>query len=74
MNPSMPPLGQSLVFGGVFVATALCTDTLYVLTAAAVAGKLRRRAASRRYGKYLAATSFIGLGIYAALTNPRGSR
>jgi threonine/homoserine/homoserine lactone efflux protein len=74
MDPGAAPLPQSLCFGCVFVAIALCTDTGYVLTASALASTLRRRSAWQHYGKYLSAMSFIGLGIYAACANPRTAK
>jgi threonine/homoserine/homoserine lactone efflux protein len=73
INPAISPLSQSLILGTVFVAIALCTDTMYVFTASALAGTLRLNSA-RPYGRYLAAASFIGLGIYAAVAGPRTPR
>jgi threonine/homoserine/homoserine lactone efflux protein len=73
MNPNASPLGQSLVFAGVFVSIALCTDTLYVLTAAVLAAKIRQRVAARPYARYVSAATFIGLGVYAALASPRSA-
>jgi threonine/homoserine/homoserine lactone efflux protein len=60
-----------LALGGIFVAVALCTDSLYVLTASALASTLRKQSHWRAYGQYLSAATFIGLGIYAAVANPR---
>jgi threonine/homoserine/homoserine lactone efflux protein len=74
MDPHAPPLGQSLLFGCIFVWIALCTDSLYALAAAAVATTLRRRSAWGRYGKYLSAASFFGLGMYAAIATPRSAK
>jgi threonine/homoserine/homoserine lactone efflux protein len=74
LDPQAPPLGQSLLYGSIFVAIAMCTDTLYVLCASALAGALRHRSSWRPYGRYLAAASFIGLGIYAAIASPRASK
>jgi threonine/homoserine/homoserine lactone efflux protein len=70
INQGASPLGQSLVFGFVFVSIALCTDTIYVLTASALASTMRQRSGWRPYGRYVSATSFIGLGIYAAFSKP----
>jgi threonine/homoserine/homoserine lactone efflux protein len=71
MDVNTPPLWQSLLFGFVFVSIALCTDTVYVLMSSGVALSLRHRSAWRRYGKYLSAASFFGLGMYAAFASPR---
>jgi threonine/homoserine/homoserine lactone efflux protein len=73
ISTNASPLEQSLVFGCVFVSIAMCTDTIYVLTASVVASKLRHRVGSRPFGRYLSAATFIGLGIYAALACPRGT-
>ncbi len=71
IDPHRPYLAQSLIFGGVFVAIAMCTDTLYVLAAAALAPAISSRSS---YGKYISGVTFIGLGIYAALASPRSSK
>jgi threonine/homoserine/homoserine lactone efflux protein len=74
IDPNASPPWQSLLFGCVFVAIALCTDTIYVLSASAVASTMRRRSAWRPYGRYVSAASFIGLGIYAAFAGPRSTK
>jgi threonine/homoserine/homoserine lactone efflux protein len=72
IRPNASPLGQSLILDCVFVAISLCTDTVYVLTASALALTMRSR--WRPYGRYFSAASFIGLGIYAALASPRSTK
>lgn len=62
------PLAQSLALGVCFVAVAACTDLLYVLAASVVAPRLSRSVRQARWGRRLAATSFIGLGLLTALT------
>jgi len=74
INPGASPLGQSLALGCVFVSIAMCTDTLYVLTASALAPAHWQRSRWRQYSRYVAAATFIGLGLYAALTNPRTAK
>jgi threonine/homoserine/homoserine lactone efflux protein len=74
ISSSAAALGQSLFLGCVFVAIALSTDTIYVLTASAVASSMRRRSERRPYGRYIAAASFIGLGFYAAFASPRSAK
>jgi len=74
IDPRRSSLGQSLILGGVFVAIAMCTDTLYVLAASALAPALTQRSRWLPCGKYLSAAAFIGLGIYAAFASPRSSR
>jgi threonine/homoserine/homoserine lactone efflux protein len=72
-SPAAPPLGQSMVLSAVFVAIALCTDTIYVCSASALAATLSR-SAWRPYGRYFSAASFIGLGLYAAVASPRSTK
>jgi threonine/homoserine/homoserine lactone efflux protein len=74
IDPGASPLWQSLVLSCVFVAIAVCTDTLYMLTASALAPAISRRGGSRSYGRYITAATFIGLGVYAALANPRPAK
>jgi threonine/homoserine/homoserine lactone efflux protein len=74
IDPGASPLWQSLVLSCVFVAIAICTDTLYMLTASALAPAISRRGGSRSYGRYITAATFIGLGVYAALANPRPAK
>jgi threonine/homoserine/homoserine lactone efflux protein len=74
IDPHRSYLGQSLILGGVFVAIAVCTDTLYVFAASALAPAITQRSRWLPYGKYLSAATFIGLGVYAAFASPRSSR
>jgi threonine/homoserine/homoserine lactone efflux protein len=74
ISPGASPLWQSLVLSCIFVAIAMCTDTIYMLTASALAPAIGRRGSSRPYGRYITAATFIGLGVYAALANPRSTR
>jgi threonine/homoserine/homoserine lactone efflux protein len=67
--PGVAPLPQTLLLGLVFVAVAVCTDTLYVCAAAAFARQLKRHAGVRGVGRYLAAATFLGLAAYAAFAN-----
>jgi len=71
INPDAAPLGQGLVLACVFVSIAICTDTIYVLAAAALATKLADRSATRTVGRYVTAATFIGLGVYAATAGRR---
>jgi threonine/homoserine/homoserine lactone efflux protein len=74
INPGASPLGQSLVFGCLFVSIAMCTDTMYALTASALAPAMGKRSRWGSYGRYLSAATFIGLGVYAAFGNPRSAK
>ena len=64
---------------------ASMTDAVYVLIASRIAPRLTGAAADAplhvpahgrpgRYGRYLTAGSFIGLGIYTALGTPRAGK
>ncbi len=55
---------QALVFGLVFIALGLVSDSLYALVAGTVGGALRRRRNLLRYGSGVV---FVGLGAAAAL-------
>jgi threonine/homoserine/homoserine lactone efflux protein len=68
------PLAQGLFLAAIFVAIALCTDTLYVLTASGLEGVIRRRPRWLPLGRYLGAATFVSLGVYAALSGPRPTR
>jgi threonine/homoserine/homoserine lactone efflux protein len=74
IDPHRSALGQSLLLGGVFVAIAMCTDTLYVLAASVLAPAITQRARWLPYGRYVSAAAFIGLGVYAAIASPPHSR
>jgi threonine/homoserine/homoserine lactone efflux protein len=71
IHPGAAPLAQTLFLGCVFVALAFCTDTVYVFAAASLAQRIRRHSRWRGYGRYVSAAAFMGLGVYAALANPR---
>jgi threonine/homoserine/homoserine lactone efflux protein len=64
MNPSSPPIVQSLMLGSTFVAIAAATDTSYALAAGALAPVLTRARGVRAFGRYLTGGCFIGLGSY----------
>jgi threonine/homoserine/homoserine lactone efflux protein len=72
ISPSAPAFGQSLVLGCVFVSIAMCTDSIYVLTAAALASRIGRGLSA--YSRFVSAATLIGLGVYAAFASPRPTR
>jgi threonine/homoserine/homoserine lactone efflux protein len=74
IDPAASALAQSLILGSVFVCIALCTDSIYALTASALASTVRRRTGWRPYGRLISAATYIGLGIYAALASPRTAK
>jgi threonine/homoserine/homoserine lactone efflux protein len=67
------PLAASILLGALFVIIAASTDTIYAVTASAIAPALTRAAALQAAGRYLSGGVFIGLGVLAALGGARGS-
>jgi threonine/homoserine/homoserine lactone efflux protein len=65
---------QSLILGCVFVFIAMCTDTMYALSASLLAGSIVRRSMWRPLGRYVSGVSLIGLGLCAALVSPRSAK
>jgi threonine/homoserine/homoserine lactone efflux protein len=61
---------QSIALGALFVAMAAVTDSAYALAAGAVAPLLRGNG-TRRIGKWLGGSMFIGLGLFAAFSGAR---
>jgi len=54
-----------------FVAIAAVSDASYVFLAGAIAPALRTASSTVRYGGYVAAGVYFGLGLYAALSSTR---
>lgn len=74
MSPNGSAIGQSVTLGTIFVAIAATTDCTYALLASAIAPRLRRRRGSRTVGRYLVACSFVGLGLFTAVTGSRTAK
>jgi threonine/homoserine/homoserine lactone efflux protein len=74
IDPRSAVMPQSLGLGIVFVSIAACTDSIYVLTAAAIANRITRQPRLRHFGRYLSAATFFGLGLYAAVASPRAAK
>lgn len=74
IDPAASPMQQSLFFGTAFVLIAACTDSLYVLAAERAAPALARLTQGRNLARYAAGTTFIALGLFAALADSRGER
>ena len=68
------PLRQSVVLGACFVLIASCTDSAYVLAAAAVSRAFARTGPGAAWTRYGAAAVYIGLGVATALTGSRGAK
>ena len=74
MDPAGSAIWQSISLGGVFVLIAAATDCAYVLAASAVAPLLGRMRRAGSVGRYMAAGTFIGLGIFTAVSGGRGAK
>ncbi len=61
-----PVAAQTLVLGGIFVALAAVTDSLYALSAGWLGSVLRRRTGAVRAQRWLTGTVYVGLGVVAA--------
>ena len=85
IDPAGSPMLQSVLLGALFVLIAASTDVVYVMVASRIlpalvdsergteaAGMARDRGRRHaRFGRYLSASTFFGLGIYTALAGPR---
>jgi len=71
IDPTHSALGQSVLFGALFVAVAGTTDTLWVLAASVAAPLLSRHQGAKRVGRYTSAGVYFGLGLFTALGGPR---
>lgn len=74
INPGAAAMPQSLLLGGAFVLMAACTDTLYVLAAAAAAPSLGRTPGGAAWGRWSQAAVYFGLGLYTAASGSRAGR
>lgn len=64
---------QSVSLGVVFVLIATVTDCFYVLAASTIAPLLGRTRGAGA-GRYITASTFIGLGIFTAMSGGRGKQ
>jgi len=71
IDPAGSAALQSMLFGAAFVSIAACSDTGYVLAAAAVAPALRGAGRWRARGRVATALVYFGLGAFTALSDPR---
>jgi threonine/homoserine/homoserine lactone efflux protein len=58
--------GQIAFLGCLFVGIALCSDTVYALLAAALAGRVRRGRTAARIRRWVSGSIFVALGVTAA--------
>jgi len=74
MGADSIPVLQGVVLGGLFVAIAAVTDTLYALAAGTGARMLASNASARSAGRYLTGGALIGLGLMTAFSGGRSGR
>jgi threonine/homoserine/homoserine lactone efflux protein len=74
LGPGAASLLQTAVLGGIFVAVAAVTDTVYAVVAGAVAPALARALVVQPFGRYVSGVTLVGLGLFTALTPSRSAR
>ena len=74
MDPGANPMLQGITLGGLFVVIAAITDSVYALAAGTLGPAIGRGPPFRRFGRWLSGTTFIGLGLFAALGGPDARR
>jgi threonine/homoserine/homoserine lactone efflux protein len=65
---------QGALLGVVFVAVAACTDSAYVLAAHLAGARLGKSQRFETVGRYAAAATYFGLGLFTAATGSRSGR
>jgi threonine/homoserine/homoserine lactone efflux protein len=65
---------QGALLGVVFVAVAACTDSAYVLAANLAGARLGKSRRFETIGRYAAAATYFGLGLFTAATGSRSGR
>lgn len=73
IRPGQPVAPQVLVLGCVYLATAVLTDTTYVLLAAWIAAKIARTERARRRRARVSALIYFALAAAALVIGDRGS-
>lgn len=73
LRPEISPIGQTLMLGTLFVVIAAITDSAYALAASPLASSLTRVRKLGRLGNYAGGCTFVGLGIFTALTGTRST-
>lgn len=65
---------RSVLLDCMFIGSAACTDTLYVRTTASVEPTIVGRLKPGRFGRYVTASTFFGLGLYVAVATPHKAK
>jgi threonine/homoserine/homoserine lactone efflux protein len=74
MNPALDPVPQSILLGTLFVALAAGTDCAYALAASAVAPRMAQLSTAGAWGRRASGFTFIGLGLFTAVSGSRADR
>ena len=74
IDPAGSAALQGAMFGVVFVAIAALTDSAYVLAASLAGARIGRGRRFATLGRYAAAATYFGLGLFTAATGSRSSR
>ena len=74
IDPAASTALQGATLGLVFVLVAVVTDTSYVLAANFVASRIGRGKRLDAFGRYAAAATYIGLGVFTTATGSRQAR
>ena len=74
IDPARPAALQGALLGVVFVAVAALTDSAYVLAASVAGARIGRSRRFETVGRYAAAATYFGLGVFTAATGSRTSR
>jgi threonine/homoserine/homoserine lactone efflux protein len=73
LDPSAPVAPQVLLLGGVYLAIAMASDGVYVVLASLAARRLRASTAAQRGMARASAATYVGLGLFAALSGRSAS-
>jgi len=75
IDPARTATSQAMALSALFVAIAACSDSGYVLLSRWLARRLApgadRMAGAQRWGRYLTAGVYLGLGAWAAVSSDR---
>jgi threonine/homoserine/homoserine lactone efflux protein len=74
IDPARPAALQAALLGVAFVAVAALTDSAYVLAASIAGARIGRSRRLETVGRYTAAATYFGLGVFTAATGSRTSR
>ena len=74
IDPAGSAALQGAMLGVVFVAIAALTDSAYVLAASLAGARIGRGRRFETLGRYAAAATYFGLGLFTAATGSRSSR